>query len=57
MSKSDCFSKTNYLTIYTTGDDDDDEEEKEENIEFLGKAPKAKDSRVTFFRKCIIVSC
>lgn len=30
------------------GEEDEDEEEEEE-IEFLGKAPKRKDTRITFF--------
>jgi hypothetical protein len=30
---------------------DDDDEEPEEDVEFLGKAPKKKDNRVTFYRK------
>ena len=31
--------------------DGSDEEEEKETIEFLGKAPKPKDSRITFHRK------
>lgn len=30
---------------------DDDEEDKLEDVEFLGKAPKNKDGRVTFYGK------
>ena len=29
--------------------EDDDEDGEEEEIEFLGKAPKRKDTRITFF--------
>jgi len=32
------------------GDDDDDDKE-EEQVEFLGKAPKKRENRVTFYRK------
>jgi hypothetical protein len=31
------------------GGGDDEEEEKEEEVEFLGKAPKKKETRITFF--------
>ena len=30
---------------------DDDEDEEQEQVEFLGKAPKQKDKRITFMRK------
>jgi hypothetical protein len=31
------------------GGDEEDEEEKKDEIEFLGKAPKNKDTRITFY--------
>ena len=33
------------------GGGDDDDDAPEEQVEFLGKAPKRKETRVTFFRK------
>ena len=35
------------------GDGDEEEEEEQDNIEFLGKAPKKKDKRITYMGKSI----
>ena len=37
-------------------DGDEDEEEEEQQIEFLGKAPKKKDNRITYMGKSIFNS-
>ena len=44
---------TNYCIEEKKEGADDPDAEEEEDVEFLGKAPKRKDTRITFYRKLI----